>query len=51
MLPRSARLRVLALDVTKPQSIVSAIEAAGPFDVLVNNAGPRVFRRISAGQP
>ncbi len=39
ILPRSSRLRVLALDVTKPESIADAIEAAGPIDVLVNNAG------------
>jgi NAD(P)-dependent dehydrogenase (short-subunit alcohol dehydrogenase family) len=37
--PRSERLRVLALDVTKPDSIAAAIEASGPIDVLVNNAG------------
>src|SRR5215471_6846571 len=36
---RSDRLRVLALDVTKPESIAATIEAAGPIDVLVNNAG------------
>jgi len=35
----SDRLRVLALDVTKPESIAAALEAAGPIDVLVNNAG------------
>ena len=39
VLPRSARLRVLALDVTKPDSIEAAIEASGTLDVLVNNAG------------
>ena len=39
VLPRSDRLRVLALDVTKPDSIEAALEAAGPIDVLVNNAG------------
>ena len=31
--------RVLALDVTDPDSIVAALEASGPLDVLVNNAG------------
>jgi len=35
----SERLRVLALDVTKPASIAAAMEASGPIDVLVNNAG------------
>src|SRR4029453_1223996 len=39
VLPRSDRLRVLPLDVTRPGSIAAAIEAAGPIDVLVNNAG------------
>lgn len=39
VLPASERLRVLALDVTDPHSIQQAIEAAGPIDVLVNNAG------------
>jgi NAD(P)-dependent dehydrogenase (short-subunit alcohol dehydrogenase family) len=39
LLPPSPQLRVLALDVTDPQSISQAIEAAGPIDVLVNNAG------------
>ena len=39
VLPRSERLRVIALDVTKPDSIASALEASGPIDVLVNNAG------------
>ena len=39
LLPRSERLRVLPLDVTKPGSIAAAVEAAGPIDVLVNNAG------------
>jgi NAD(P)-dependent dehydrogenase (short-subunit alcohol dehydrogenase family) len=39
VLPRSDRLRVLALDVTDPDSIRNAVEAAGPLDALVNNAG------------
>jgi NAD(P)-dependent dehydrogenase (short-subunit alcohol dehydrogenase family) len=39
VLPRSDRLRVLALDVTKPDSIRETVAAAGPIDVLVNNAG------------
>lgn len=39
VLPHSERLRVLALDVTSPQSIAAAIEAVGSIDVLVNNAG------------
>lgn len=39
VLPRSEHLRVLALDVTDPQSIRNAVDAAGSLDVLVNNAG------------
>lgn len=39
LLPRSDRLRVVALDVTKPEQIAAALEASGPIDVLVNNAG------------
>jgi NAD(P)-dependent dehydrogenase (short-subunit alcohol dehydrogenase family) len=39
VLPRSEHLRVLALDVTDPESIRKIVEAAGPIDVLVNNAG------------
>ncbi len=35
----SARLRVLPLDVTDQGSIDALLEAAGPIDVLVNNAG------------
>ena len=38
-LPASDQLRVLALDVTDPDSIAVAIGAAGAIDVLVNNAG------------
>jgi NAD(P)-dependent dehydrogenase (short-subunit alcohol dehydrogenase family) len=39
ILPRADRMRVLALDVTDPASIAAALAAAGPIDVLVNNAG------------
>lgn len=38
-LPTSPNLRVLALDVMDPASIRQCLEAAGPIDVLVNNAG------------
>src|SRR5262249_51471025 len=38
VLPKSDRLRVIALDVTDPESIRQAVESAGPVDVLVNNA-------------
>jgi NAD(P)-dependent dehydrogenase (short-subunit alcohol dehydrogenase family) len=40
VLPHSERLRLLALDVTDPENIRQAVEAAGP-DALVNNAGLR----------
>ena len=39
VLPRSEQLRVIALDVTKPERIAAAVEEGGPIDVLVNNAG------------
>jgi NAD(P)-dependent dehydrogenase (short-subunit alcohol dehydrogenase family) len=39
LLPPSDRLRILPLDVTEAGGIARAIEAAGAFDVLVNNAG------------
>ena len=39
LLPRSDRLRLLALDVTKPERVAGALEASGPIDALVNNAG------------
>ncbi|MCX2865626.1 SDR family oxidoreductase [Paucibacter sp. PLA-PC-4] len=48
LLPASDRLRLLALDVTKPDSIAAAIAAAGPIDVLVNNAGIGVVGAFEA---
>lgn len=36
---KTDRLRVLPLDVTNEQSIAALVEAAGPVEVLVNNAG------------
>lgn len=39
ILTGSEHLRVLALDVTDPNSIQQVMDAAGPIDVLVNNAG------------
>jgi len=48
LLPVSDRMRLLALDVTRPDSIATAIEAAGPIDVLVNNAGIGVVGAFEA---
>src|SRR6201988_803025 len=48
VLPPSDRIRVLALDVTKPQSIAAVLEASGPIDVLVNNAGIGLFGAFEA---
>lgn len=39
LLPDSERVKLLALDVTDPDSIAAAVAASGPIDVLVNNAG------------
>lgn len=46
VLPRSEHLRVLALDVTDSESIRQAVDAAGPIDVLVNNAGIGLFSAL-----
>jgi NAD(P)-dependent dehydrogenase (short-subunit alcohol dehydrogenase family) len=47
-LPASPNLRILALDVTDPASIRQAIDAAGPIDVLVNNAGIGFLNAVEA---
>jgi len=46
VLPHSEHLRVLALDVTDVESIRQAVDAAGPIDVLVNNAGIGLFSAL-----
>jgi NAD(P)-dependent dehydrogenase (short-subunit alcohol dehydrogenase family) len=48
VLPQSDRLRVLALDVTKSESITAVLEACGPIDALVNNAGIGVVGAFEA---
>ncbi|KPC53505.1 SDR family oxidoreductase [Amantichitinum ursilacus] len=51
LLPPSERLRMLQLDVTDAASIARAVEAAGPIDVLVNNAGFGVPSPIELTEP
>ena len=48
LFPASDRLRLLALDVTDPDNIAHAVDAAGPIDVLVNNAGIGLFGAFEA---
>ncbi|MDE2338485.1 MAG: SDR family oxidoreductase [Gammaproteobacteria bacterium] len=51
LLPRSERLRMLALDVTDPHSIAAAVQAAGPIDALVNNAGIGLLNALEGTSP
>ena len=48
LLPESDRLRVLALDITSTDSIATALEASGPIDAPVNNAGIGAFGAFEA---
>ncbi len=48
LLPVSERMRILPLDVTSDESIAACIAAAGPIDVLVNNAGIGVVGAFEA---
>jgi NAD(P)-dependent dehydrogenase (short-subunit alcohol dehydrogenase family) len=48
VLPRSENLRILSLDVTKAESIRKAVDAAGPIDALVNNAGIGVLNALES---
>lgn len=46
--PTSDRFQPVALDVTDPASIASALQRCGPVDVLVNNAGIGLFGAFEA---
>jgi len=46
ILPPSDRLRILPLDVTDAASIARVVDAAGPIDVLVNNAGVGLLNAV-----
>ena len=46
VLPVSDRLRILPLDVSDAASITQAVAAAGPIDVLVNNAGVGLLNAV-----
>ena len=48
ILPHAENLRILPLDVTDEDSINGALKAAGPIDVLVNNAGIGVVGAFEA---
>jgi NAD(P)-dependent dehydrogenase (short-subunit alcohol dehydrogenase family) len=48
LLPISERMRVLPLDVTRPDSIAAVLADSGPIDVLVNNAGIGLFGAFEA---
>lgn len=48
LLPHSQRIRLLPLDVTSSESISVAIDAAGPVDLVVNNAGIGVVGAFEA---
>jgi NAD(P)-dependent dehydrogenase (short-subunit alcohol dehydrogenase family) len=48
ILSGSDRMRVLRLDVTSAESIAAALDASGPIDALVNNAGVGLFGAFEA---
>jgi NAD(P)-dependent dehydrogenase (short-subunit alcohol dehydrogenase family) len=50
ILPPSDSLEILPLDVTSPESIAIAVEAAGTIDALVNNAGVGMLNVLEGSQ-
>jgi len=48
LVPKSPRFQPIALDVTDSASIVGTLQACGPIDVLVNNAGIGLFGAFEA---
>ncbi|EGL62789.1 short-chain dehydrogenase/reductase [Agrobacterium sp. ATCC 31749] len=50
LLPPNERLKILALDVTNADSIANAVEAAGPIDALVNNAGVGMLNALEGAE-
>lgn len=50
LLPAHDKLQVLALDVTDARSIKEAVEAAGPIDAFVNNAGVGMLNVVEGAE-
>lgn len=48
LFPASNRMRVLPLDVTRAEDIAAVLDASGPIDALVNNAGIGVVGAFEA---
>lgn len=50
LLPSNPRLEILPLDVTSAGSIARAVDAAGPLDALVNNAGVGMLNALEGSE-